>query len=137
MAALKTQATKASVTQFINAIEDDARRKDCKELVAMMTKATKAKPVMWGAAIIGFGDHEYTGANGKSVKWFAAGFSPRKAALSVYLMGGSDKALLAKLGTHSCSVSCLYIKSLDAVSKPTLQKLIDTSLKNLRIENKK
>jgi len=33
----------------------------------MMTKATKAKPVMWGPAIVGFGDHVYFGASGKGM----------------------------------------------------------------------
>jgi hypothetical protein len=136
MAENKTQATKASVTTFINAIEDDSRRRDCKTLVAMMQKATNAKPVMWGTAIIGFGDHEYTGASGKPTKWFKAGFSPRKAALSLYLMGGKDKALLAKLGPTSTSTTmtagCLYIKKLDDVDHSALQKLIDKSVKNLK-----
>src|ERR1043165_2012744 len=114
MAEPKTQATNASVSQFINAIADDARRKDCKTLVAMMTKATKSKPKMWGTAIVGFGDHEYFGASGKPTKWFKAGFSPRKQALSLYLMGGKDAKLLAKLGSHSSATDmtagCLYIK---------------------------
>lgn len=136
MAENKTQATKASVTAFINSIEDDSRRRDCKALVAMMQKATNAKPVMWGPAIIGFGDHEYTGASGKPTKWFKAGFSPRKAALSLYLMGGKDAALLAKLGPTTTSTTmaagCLYIKKLDDVDQSTLQKLIDKSVKNLK-----
>lgn len=136
MAELKTKATKASVSQFINAIKEEDRRKDTKALVAMMTKATRAKPVMWGPAIIGFGDGEYTGANGKSTPWFEVGFSPRKSALSLYLMGGKKQELLDKLGAHSCSVSCLYVKRLDDVHVPTLQKLIDTSVKNLRTISK-
>ena len=136
MAELKTQATKASVTKFIAAMTDDDRRRDCKTLVAMMTKATKAQPVMWGSAIIGFGDHEYTGASGKPTKWFKVGFSPRKAALSLYLMGGKDKTLLASLGRFSMSgtsmaAGCLYIKRLSDVDQRTLQKLIDTSVKNV------
>jgi hypothetical protein len=137
MAELKTQKNKASVTQFIDTIDDEQKRKDSKALVAMMTKATKSKPVMWGPAIIGFGDHEYTGASGKPTKWFEVGFSPRKAALSLYLMGGKDAKLLAKLGPFSTSgtsmnAGCLYIKRLDDVAKPTLQKLIDTSVKKVR-----
>lgn len=132
MAELKTKATKASVTQFIDAIEDDERRKDCKMLLSMMTKATKAKPVMWGPAIVGFGDNDYSGASGKSTKWFEVGFSPRKAALSLYLMGGKDEKLLAKLGSNSMGAGCLYIKRLDDVDKPTLQKLIETSVQRLR-----
>ena len=136
MAELKTKATHASVTQFLNSITDDERRADSKALVEMMTKATKAKPVMWGPAIVGFGDHEYTGANAKPNKWFQAGFSPRKQALTLYLMGGSDKELLDKLGKSSTSVSCLYIKRLDDVHRPTLQKLITDSVKRLKAYKK-
>jgi hypothetical protein len=132
MAELKTKATKASVSQFINAIEDEGRRKDCKALVTMMTKATKAKPKMWGPAIVGFGDYAYSGSNGKSQQWFMTGFSPRKAALSLYLMGGKDEKLLAKLGPSSMGAGCLYIKRLDDVDRTALQQLITTSVKRLR-----
>ena len=122
---------------FINAIEDEQKRKDAKALVSMMTKATKAKPGMWGTAIIGFGDRDYFGASGKATKWFEVGFSPRKAALSLYLMGGKDAKLLAKLdkakgGATKMAAGCLYIKRLEDVHQPTLQKLIDTSVKRLR-----
>ncbi|HYE86577.1 MAG TPA: DUF1801 domain-containing protein [Vicinamibacterales bacterium] len=137
MAELKTKATKASVTQFINGIKDEGRRQDCKALVAMMTKATNAQPVMWGNAIVGFGDHEYTGANGKAVKWFKVGFSPRKAALSLYLLGGKNEKLLAKLGPSAMGAGCLYIKRLEDVDAPTLQKLIGDSVKRLRALPKK
>jgi hypothetical protein len=132
MAEMKTTATKASVAQFLNAIADDDRRADSKTLVKMMSKATNAKPVMWGPAIVGFGDHEYTGANGKSTKWFQVGFSPRKQALTLYLMGGSDAALLAKLGKHTTSISCLYIKQMADVHQPTLQDLIVASVKRVK-----
>jgi len=135
MAEIKTQPTKASVAEFIKSIENDTKRRDCKALVAMMRKATNAKPTMWGTAIIGFGDHEYTGASGKPTKWFKVGFSPRKAALSLYLMGGKDASLLAKLGPTTTSTTmdagCLYIKKLDDVDHATLQKLIDKSVKNV------
>ena len=132
MAELKTKATRDSVTKFISAIEDDQKRNDSKTLLKMMTRATKAKPVMWGSGIVGFGDHDYYGASGKPTKWFQVGFSPRKAALSLYLMGGKDAKLLAKLGPNSMGAGCLYIKRLEDVHQPTLQKLIDTSVKRLR-----
>jgi hypothetical protein len=131
VAELKTKPTGASVSAFLNSIADDERRADSKALVEMMIKATKAKPVMWGPGIIGFGDHEYSGAKGKSTTWFQAGFSPRKQALTLYLMGGWDKALLSKLGTSKTSVSCLHIKRLEDVDRPTLQKLITESVKSL------
>ena len=133
MAELKTKATKQSVQVFLDTIKDDDRRRDCEEIVSMMTKATKAKPVMWGPAIVGFGDYEYVGSGGKPTKWFQAGFSPRKQALTIYLMGGKDEKLLAKLGEKTMSASCLYIKRLDDIHRPTLQKLIDQSVKRLRM----
>jgi len=137
VAELKTTKTTASVSGFINAIEDEQKRKDAKTLVSMMKKATNATPAMWGPAIVGFGDRDYFGASGKATKWFEVGFSPRKAALSLYLMGGKDAKLLAKLdkakgGGTKMAVGCLYIKRLEDVHKPTLQKLIATSVKQLR-----
>ena len=142
MAELKTRKNKASVAQFIAAIEDDQKRKDSKTLVSMMTKATKSKPVMWGSSIVGFGDHDFYGASGKPTQWFLVGFSPRKAAMSLYLMGGKDAKLLAELGKSSkgntsMGAGCLYIKRLEDVHKPTLQKLIDGSVKKLRALAKK
>lgn len=123
------------MSQFINSIDDDHKRQDSKVLLAMMTKATGVKPVMWGPAIVGFDEYEYEGASGRKGKWFKVGFSPRKAALSLYLMGGKDKELLAKLGPSSTSggmgAGCLYIKRLDDVHKPTLQKLITQSVKKI------
>jgi len=132
MAELKTKATTASVSGFINAIEDEGRRRDCKTLLSMMAKATRAKPKMWGSAIVGFGDYHYTYATGRRGEWFEAGFSPRKSALTLYLMGGKKKELLAKIGVHKQGMGCLYLKSLETIHKPTLQKLITESVKDLR-----
>lgn len=101
-------------------------------LVSMMTKATNAPPKMWGPAIVGFGDYHYKYDSGREADWFEVGFSPRKAALTLYLMGGKKKVLLERLGAHTQGVSCLYLKNLDDVHQPTLQKLIIESVKNLR-----
>ena len=131
MAELKTKATKASVKDFINAIDDEQRRKDCHALTSIMQSVTRAKPVMWGPSIVGFGEFEYYSSR-KPYQWFLAGFSPRKAATVVYLMGGRDEGLLAKLGRHSMGGSCLYIKRLDDVHTPTLKKLIAGSMTKLK-----
>lgn len=134
MAELKTQKTGASVSQFINSIDDDRRRKDCKAVAAMMQKATKAKPRMWGPSIVGFGDFEYVGSNKKPQPWFLCGFSPRKQALTLYLIGGypKDADTAKKLGKFKTGGSCLYIKTLDDVHVPTLRSLIAGSLKRLK-----
>jgi hypothetical protein len=134
VATLKTRATTASVEAFLDAIEDDQRREDCRVVAAMMEKATKSRPVMWGPSIVGFGDYEYVGSTGKSTKWFLAGFSPRKQALTLYLMGGYPRSgeLMDRLGKHSTGQSCLYIKKLDDIHLPTLRGLIAQSLEVLR-----
>lgn len=134
MAELKTKATKASVTDFINAIDDEQRRKDCKAVAAMMQKATGAKPKMWGPSIVGFGDFEYMDAAKKTHQWFCCGFSPRKQALTLYLLGGypKDAATAKKLGKFKTGGACLYLKRLDDVHLPTLRTLIAQSLRRIK-----
>ena len=133
MAEIKTKATGASVAQFINAIEDAQRRKDCKAIAALMQKVTKAKPKMWGESIVGFGDFEYTNSAKKVNSWFQCGFSPRKQALTLYLMGGyaKDADTAKKLGKFKTGGGCLYIKSLDDVHVPTLRSMIADSVKRI------
>lgn len=137
VAELKTQVTKKSVSQFLDSIADEQRRAECQTISAMMAKATRTAPAMWGPSIVGFGNHEYAGANGKTNKWFQVGFSPRKQALTLYLVGGKDQQLLAKLGKQTTGAGCLYIKSLDDVHQPTLQKLTADSVKRLKAHRKK
>ena len=134
MAELKTKKTGASVSEFINAIDDDQRRKDCKAIAALMRTATKSKPAMWGSSIVGFGKFEYVDRAKETHQWFQCGFSPRKAALTLYLMGGypKDAASLKKLGKVKTGGGCLYVKSLDDVSVPSLRAMIADSLKRIR-----
>ena len=133
MAELKTKKTGASVAAFIAGIEDDATRKDCKALLTIFKDATKAKPCMWGSAIVGFGDFQYTRGRA-SYEWFLAGFSPRKQNLVLYLMSGYERfpELMAKLGKHATGKSCLYIKRLSDVDVPTLKKLVAACVKQMK-----
>jgi hypothetical protein len=134
MAELKTKATGESVSKFIDAIGDEQRRKDCRAIAAMMRKATRSKPRMWGPSIVGFGTFEYVNSTRKPQAWFLCGFSPRKAALTLYLMGGypKDAASLKKLGKVKTGGSCLYINSLDDVNASVLRATIAQSLKRIK-----
>src|SRR5262245_24087326 len=134
MAELKTKRTNASVKAFLDKVTDDERRKDCQALVRMMKQATKAEPRMWGPSIIGFGDYRYKYPNGRENDWFLVGFSPRKQDLTLYIMAGFDKhdALLAKLGKHKTSKSCLYIKRLSDIDPSVLEDLISSSIGRLK-----
>lgn len=129
MAELKTQRTKASVTAFLAAIGDPDRRKDARILAAICRKATGKAPAMWGPAIVGYGEMTYQGSSGRSGVWFPVGFSPRKTALTVYLMSGlkAHATLLKQLGAHKVGGGCLYIRRLADVDTTVLSRLIAKS----------
>jgi hypothetical protein len=132
MAELKTKPTASSVESFLKGVADETKRRDALALAALMQKATKAEPKMWGPSIVGFGSYHYKYASGHEGDSCVVGFSPRKDSLTVYLPLGSDRYgdLLAKLGKHKTGKGCLYIKTLDDVHLPTLEKLIRQSFKD-------
>ncbi len=125
MAEPKTQKTKASVSQFIAAVENETRRKDAKAVDKMIREITGEMPAMWGPSIVGYGKYETA-----SGSWPRAGFSPRKASLVVYLApDAKEPELLKKLGKHRTGVSCLYINKLADVDEAVLRELISGSWK--------
>ena len=133
MVELKTKPTDASVEDFIAGVECEARRADCRALVAMMRRVTGVEPVMWGPSIVGFGSYRY--ASGREGDWMLTGFSPRKRDLTVYIMAGFKGAdeTLARLGAHrSSSGSCLYIKRLSDIDLEVLEELVEASVERLR-----
>lgn len=134
MAELKTKITKASVDKFIRSIKDEQAQADCLKIAEMMQKAAKAEPKMWGTSIVGFGSYHYKGKSGREGDWFLTGFSPRKQALTLYLMGGFDDQadLLAKLGKYSTGKGCLYVKKLADVDIKVLKELIARSVKKMK-----
>jgi len=132
--AIKTQPTGKSVSDYIDSLPDERQRKDARELVKMMEKATKAKGKMWGTSIVGFGDYRYKYASGREGDWFYVGFAPRKRNLTLYIMPGFERYedLLEKLGKHSIGKSCLYVNSLGGLHMPTLRKLVNESVKHMK-----
>lgn len=131
MAELKTKVNDASVTTFLNSIEDDEKRADSFEILKLMKQVTRKEPKMWGASIIGFGDIHYKYESGREGDWFITGFSPRKQNLTLYVMGSYNPhaELLKKLGKHKTGVGCLYIKRLKDVDAKVLKELIKKSVK--------
>ena len=135
MAELKTKLTTNSVAKFLAAEPDAGRRAECQLLADMMAKATKKEPKMWGSSIVGFGDYHYVGASGREGDWFVVGFSPRKNAISVYLVGGLEHQadLLAKLGKHKAGKGCLYINKLEDIEFSVLTKMVKASVQKLKM----
>jgi hypothetical protein len=130
----KTRPTKLSVTAFIDAIEDDARRADAKALVKLMRDATGERPTLWGPSIVGFGSCHYRYDTGREGDMPLVSFSPRKGANVLYINGGFKKlsAQLAKLGPHKTGGVCLYIKRLSDVDRTILTNLVAASVASAR-----
>ena len=138
MADLKTKPTTGSVKAFLDALPDQ-QRKDCRVIARIMREATSARPKMWGPSIVGYGSYHYKYAPGREGDFFLAGFSPRKQALTLYIMAGFESydALLKKLGKYKTGKSCLYIKRLDEVDVSVLAKLVKASAKHVAKANAK
>jgi hypothetical protein len=133
LAEIKTKETDSSVEDFIASVPDEQKRKDSLVLLKLMEKASKEKPKMWGASMIGFGNLRYKSpATGREVDWFKIGFSPRKANLSLYLTINikAHAEALKKLGKHKTGVGCLYINKLEEVDVKVLEAIIKEALKN-------
>ena len=133
MAELKTKKNKQSVKAFLDTV-DDKRKEDCQAIARIMEDITGEKPAMWGPSIVGFGSYHYKYESGHEGDWFLAGFSPRKQALTLYLMCGfeGNEALMDKLGKYKTGKSCLYVKSLSDIHMPTLKQLIRKSVASLK-----
>ncbi len=133
MAELKTKKNDASVGEFLAGV-DAARQADCAKIVEIMSRVTGEPATMWGASIVGFGQYTYKYASGRQGDWMAAGFSPRKANLTLYIMSGFSgyDDLMAKLGKHSTGKSCLYVKRLADIDLIVLEQLVRASVDHIQ-----
>lgn len=141
MAEIKTQVNKASVDKFLKSIKPEQKRDDCIAISKMMERASKAKPEMWGTAIVGFGRRNYTYANGKTGEWMKIGFAPRKQNIALYMLkkisvthegvkekkGDNDELL--KLGKYKEGGGCVYINKLADIDTKQLEKIIQLALR--------
>lgn len=132
-AELKTKATEVAPADFIAAVPDERRREEAAVIDALHRRVTGCEPKMWGPSIIGYGSYHYKYESGREGTMCRGGFSPRKAAMTIYLMGNycnrQDEVddLFARLGKHSTGKSCLYIRKLADVDLDVLERLVKIS----------
>ena len=129
----KTKATAVGVADFIAAVPDARRREEATLIEALHRRVTGIEPKMWGPTMIGYGSYRYRYASGHEGEAMRGGFSPRKAAMTVYLMGNycnrqpEADALFARLGKYKTGKSCLYINKLADVNLEALEALVRLS----------
>ncbi len=134
MAENKTKPTPQKVSEFIAGIEDKVKRDDCRELMKLMSEITGKRAKMWGPSIVGYGNYHYKYESGREGDFFLTGFSPRKQALSIYIVSGfeTNPELMDKLGKYKTGKSCLYVKKLDDVDRVVLAQLVKESVAYMR-----
>ena len=130
----KTTQTNISVTDFINKVKDATKRKDSFSLIELIKQQTELDPKMWGPSIVGFGSYHYKYDSGHEGDSPLVGFSPRAAAITLYLSGHFEKReeLLEKLGKHKTEKGCIYIKKLDDIDIQTLKIMITNHIKHIQ-----
>ena len=119
---------------FLAGVEPAGRREDAFTLLKFFNRVTGCKPKMWGPSIIGYGRYHYKYDSGREGEYLLTGFSPRKSALTIYVMPGyrdlSDK--LARLGKHKIGKSCLYINRLADVDMGVLEEIVVDGIAYMR-----
>lgn len=140
MAELKTKQTEESVIDFINSFTDtEQKRQDSFELLKLMQDFTGFKPKMWGDSMIGFGEYHYKSERStQEGDWFLVGFSPRKAAISLYVYSGCDEQehLLKELGKFKMGKACIYVKKLSDINQDILKKMMKETIDFLQSKHK-
>ena len=134
----KSKSTKntTSVKEFIASL-DEQTLKDSKVLVEMMQGISGSKPKLWNVGTIGFDSYHYKYDSGREGDSFIIGFYPRKGKITVYMMDGTARysELLAKLGRHTTTGYCVYIKHLSVVELPILEQIIQRSYENIKSQD--
>jgi hypothetical protein len=122
-----------AVRTFIDKVASPTRRRDAETMLELMTRVTGEAPRMFGSSIIGFGPYHYKYASGREGDSAAAGFSPRKPATVIYLPDGvgTYAERLERLGEHTASVGCLYIRDLSKVDLNVLGAIVAESFRTV------
>lgn len=127
----KTNETAVSVTDFINSfVESEQKKSDSFELIKLMTAWSGFEPKMWGSSIIGFGSYHYQYASGHEGDMPIIGFSPRKAAFSLYIYSPTPESeiLINELGKFKMAKACIYVKKLADINIAVLEQLCKQSI---------
>jgi Domain of unknown function (DU1801) len=132
MASQRTVPTHESADAFIARVPNEARRRDAQRLCRLLGEWTGETGVMWGTSIVGFGRYRYRYDTGREGTAALVGFSPRKANLVLYLVGGVQDRypkLLQRLGPHKVGKGCLYLRRLDDVDCDVLRLLVERTVR--------
>ena len=130
MAENKTKPTGARVEEDIASRGSETQRADCGALMTLLARVTGEGPRMWGPSIVGFGAYRYTYESGRTGEAPRVGFAIRGRDLVLYVLaeGDDQRALRARLGTHTMGKACLYFRRLSDLDGAVLEQLVTNSV---------
>jgi hypothetical protein len=128
-----------SVDQYIDSLVDEQLKKDTLTLIEIMQRISGCKPQLYGIGTMGFDTYHYKYDSGREGDGHVLGFYPRKGKITVYLMDGTERysKLLAKLGEHTTTGYCVYIKKLSDIELSVLEQILQESYKNIKSQEGK
>ena len=126
-----------SVEEYIDSLADEQLVADCRVLIEMMQRISGHEPKMWNVGTIGFDTYHYKYASGREGDSQTISFYPRKGKITVYLMDGTVRYTeqLARLGKHTTSRVCVYIKRLSDIELPVLEQIVQQSYEYIKSQD--
>jgi hypothetical protein len=133
-----TEASDRSVDDYIASLGDEQTIRDSETLREMMRRISGHEPTLWNVGTIGFGTYHYRYDSGREGDGHTIGFYPRKGRLTIYLMDGTARHsdLLARLGKHSTTGYCVYVKRLGDVDLRVLERIVRESYEFVESKSK-
>ena len=121
-------SSQSEVKDYIASL-DEQTAKDTHVLIEMMQRISGHKPQKWNAGTLGFDTYHYKYDSGREGDGHVIGFYPRKGKITVYLMDGTARhaEMLARLGKHTTTGYCVYIKRLSDIDLPILEQIVQQS----------
>jgi len=131
----KTQTKQQNVVDFINeCVDSEQKKQDSLDLMKLMSAVSGCEAKMYGPSIIGFGTYHYIYDSGHEGDAPLIAFSPRKAAISLYVYTGLEEheSWLEGLGKFKMGKACIYIKKLSDINQQKLKTVMEENIKYLQ-----
>ncbi|MGO9455449.1 MAG: DUF1801 domain-containing protein [Acidimicrobiales bacterium] len=125
----ETDSERRTVEGYLASLDDGQLVADCHVLIEMMQRISGEPPKLWNVGTLGFGRYRYLYDSGRKGESHTIAFYPRRGRITVYLMDGTVRypELLRRLGRHTTSRVCLYVKRLNDIDLSVLEQIVQQS----------
>jgi hypothetical protein len=125
------QPTDTDVEAFLDAVPNEQRRADARELCSLLSEVTGEPPVLWPSGIVGFGTYHYRYDSGREGDAHRIAVAVRKTGISLYVLAlTEDGRYLAESRADqfpraNVGKSCIRFKRLDDLDLDALRTLLE------------